>query len=632
MTYRLGGGQPMEQGMETEPDIAELFERAYRRRDADAARVLHERLPALLDAGDRRGAALACLGASTGLASGGRIREARRLVDEGLLLLGSDELELRLELLNNSAVLLLEEGRTAEALEPLLLVPRIAGPGHERLAARATINLAFCLLEVGDLDGAEKWAELAYGRKDGFHDPSHALWVLTEVAEAKGDDEAMAWCEERLLALQPTGAGPRYERRVAARLFGLAKVALWREEWDTAIGRARAARDAFVSTSMNEEPLVCGIVEARGHLGKGDLEAARRGLWVLRTTLTAGPLHTAELEQLLARVELELGHPDRAVPHVRRALELREELRRRLGVAIRVLTERHQQAAFAAREAELTTLNSSLKRTLQEVNQSREALQRRVDEATRELRASLDTLQNEVEERRRAQMAALAANEAKSMFLAKMSHELRTPLNAIRGYAELLGEEIAPELAGDVDAILRATGTLVALIDDLLDLVRIESDGLSLSIEAVELDVELAPTLEEARCRCRERGLGFTVDGTVGRRVLCDPARTRQVLANLLSNAVKFTREGEIRVRLREVGDHVRIAVSDTGIGLRPEDAERVFLPFEQVDAGFTRRAGGTGVGLAVGRYLVGEMGGELTVESQVGCGSTFVFTLPLEG
>ena len=234
-----------------------------------------------------------------------------------------------------------------------------------------------------------------------------------------------------------------------------------------------------------------------------------------------------------------------------------------------------------------------------------------------------------------ARTAAEAANEAKSAFLANMSHELRTPLNGILGYAQILGRERGlsrPHREG-VDTIRRSGEHLLTLIDDILDLSRIEAHKLEL--EAGEFDLgEFVETLADpVRMRARQKGLEFScrLDPGLPAGVRGDERRLRQVLLNLLSNAVKFTEEGSVRLAVERDSAAARVSFSieDTGTGIPESAREKIFQPFEQLtEPGAVVE--GTGLGLAITRELVELMGGELEVDSHPGRGSTFKVALPL--
>jgi signal transduction histidine kinase/CheY-like chemotaxis protein len=239
-------------------------------------------------------------------------------------------------------------------------------------------------------------------------------------------------------------------------------------------------------------------------------------------------------------------------------------------------------------------------------------------------------------EQARADVAA--ASRAKGEFLAVVGHEIRTPMNGVLGMVELLQDmDLAPDARRFVNAIATSGDALLSLITDLLDFEKMDAG--KLEVETVTFDlhgcVADVVVLFGPRASQKELELAWTADAGVARRVRGDPLRLRQVLSNLVGNAIKFTDAGSIRVRLARGesadGNHaVRFEVTDTGVGISPESRARLFRPYEQADVSTARRHGGTGLGLAISERLVRLMGGSLTVESEVGQGSTFSFVLPL--
>ena len=227
-----------------------------------------------------------------------------------------------------------------------------------------------------------------------------------------------------------------------------------------------------------------------------------------------------------------------------------------------------------------------------------------------------------------------AANRHKSEFLANMSHELRTPLNAIIGFSEVLGERMFGELnekqAEYTDDILSSGRHLLSLINEILDLSKVEAGRMEL--ELATFDLPLA--IDNARTFVRERATkhGINLDVTVDERLgdfVGDERKIKQILLNLLSNAVKFTPEGgRIGIKARQADGSVEISVSDTGIGIAPEDQAKIFEEFRQVGGDYAHKREGTGLGLTLAKKFVELHGGKIWVESEVGKGSTFSFTL----
>ena len=237
-----------------------------------------------------------------------------------------------------------------------------------------------------------------------------------------------------------------------------------------------------------------------------------------------------------------------------------------------------------------------------------------------------------------ARDAALAASRSKSAFLANMSHELRTPLNAIIGYAEIIREDVMAsgeeDLTRDINRVMFAARHLLLVIQDVLDLSRIEAGRLDIYPEAVDLRLlveELQGTLQPSVAAAGNR-LDTRID--LQRPVLwTDPLRLQQVLLNVLGNANKFTKQGDITLAVRELhegGRWVVFDIIDTGIGIPADKLDAVFQAFTQADNETTRRFGGTGLGLTISQRLCEMLDGTITVASELGKGSTFTVRLPL--
>jgi PAS domain S-box-containing protein len=233
----------------------------------------------------------------------------------------------------------------------------------------------------------------------------------------------------------------------------------------------------------------------------------------------------------------------------------------------------------------------------------------------------------------RAKEAAEAAARAKGDFLANMSHEIRTPLNGVLGVAGALQQTpLAREQKDMVSLIQSSASALQRMLTDVLDLARIERDGVDIETAAFDLAKAARETAQLFAPRADEKGVRLELDLSAAPlgMVLGDQDRLRQILGNLLSNAVKFTDAGEVRLTVAAAGDRVRMTVADTGIGFDAEFQDRMFARFEQADTSITRRYGGSGLGLSIAKQLAERMGGDLTATSEPGKGATFVLELPL--
>jgi signal transduction histidine kinase len=231
------------------------------------------------------------------------------------------------------------------------------------------------------------------------------------------------------------------------------------------------------------------------------------------------------------------------------------------------------------------------------------------------------------------QAAALEhAMTERSRFFASMSHELRTPINAILGYGELLREgvygELSPTQSGALVRVVHSGRHLLELVNDVLDISKLEAGKLEIYWEPTGLALLLRDLSATVELQARDRKLSLDLDLAEEVTVMTDPGRVRQIVLNLLSNAIKFTDEGGVRLVLRTFGRWAEVRVEDTGPGIDPADQERVFQEFEQSRTAAGR--GGTGLGLPISVRLAGLLGGSLTRHSEPGQGSVFTLRLPL--
>ncbi len=257
----------------------------------------------------------------------------------------------------------------------------------------------------------------------------------------------------------------------------------------------------------------------------------------------------------------------------------------------------------------------------------------------RPLRRALERQRHAEREALESKDAAQHANVAKSEFLAKMSHEIRTPMTAILGYTDLLsGSDITLSDRDNYLTVIRRNGEhLLQLINDILDLSKIEAGKLSMEMCPCDVASVIADVASMMRVRAEQKGISLSVEytGEFPETIVTDSVRLRQALVNLVGNAVKFTERGGVRIVVTFLPQcsggeaAVQIQIIDTGTGVPPEKLEKLFEPFAQADISTSRKYGGTGLGLAITRHITALLGGKMTLESTLGQGSTFVLTVP---
>ena len=374
----------------------------------------------------------------------------------------------------------------------------------------------------------------------------------------------------------------------------------------------------------------------------------RNNLFTLRALLTR--LHDCEiieadsgmaalgrvLEQPVDLILLDVQMPGMDGFETARHLQMTERTR---SIPIVFITAVFKAEEFIHRGFEIGAVDYLTKPIDDSLLLNRIRLYRAIHRRQHQLTLTVEQLRRNEQALSIAKEAAEAANRAKSTFLANMSHELRTPMNAIMGMTDLaLRHATEPKLRDQLSKVIQASRHLLHVINDILDISKIEAERMQLESVTFKLGEVLENLVSLIGQKVTDKGLKLRVDlaSDVSRLTLLgDSLRIGQILLNLAGNALKFTETGAITVRIRLIEDTssdvlLRCEVEDTGIGISPEDKKRLFTAFEQADGSMTRKYGGTGLGLAISKRLAKLMGGDAGVESTLGQGSTFWFTVRL--
>ncbi|MCH8550491.1 MAG: response regulator [Natronospirillum sp.] len=307
---------------------------------------------------------------------------------------------------------------------------------------------------------------------------------------------------------------------------------------------------------------------------------------------------------------------------------------------LRDLSEgRLDQRTELARGGDLRALGEGVNRLAEDLENARDEMQQSVDQATQDLRETLETLEIQNIQLSSARREAMEANEAKTQFLANMSHEIRTPLNGVIGFIKLLDRTSLDQKQRDyVTTIRQSSESLLVIINDILDFLKLDAGKLELERRQINLRELVEDVLDMMAPIAHEKSLelAIMVYDDVPQQVVGDPLRLRQVITNLVNNAVKFTDEGHVVVRVASEGQssthhRVRLAVTDTGPGISRDKQKTLFRAFSQADASTSRRFGGTGLGLIICQRLVQQMSGKIEVDSVEGEGATFAVLIDFE-
>ena len=365
----------------------------------------------------------------------------------------------------------------------------------------------------------------------------------------------------------------------------------------------------------DEEPVIVGRLSRGERIDHFETVRVRKDGTLVDVSLSVSPIRDRD-GRIIGAAKIA-----RDITDAKRLQKAERELNEQLQELATELEQQVEEAQSLQEELEQT--NEELMRSLTDVEESREL--------------ALAAREQALESRRQAERAraeAEKANAAKSEFLANMSHELRTPLNAIAGYVDLLELEIRgtlnPEQRQDLVRIKKSQRTLLRLIEDVLNFAKLESGRLEFHYEPVDMNEFLATLEQFVAPRLGQKRLGYRLEACRSDAVIAlDRDKVEQIMLNLLSNAVKFTDSGEIVVRCDVDRARVHIHVCDTGRGIREDLRESIFEPFVQGDPSLTRTAEGTGLGLSISRQLARAMGGDISIQSELGHGSVFTLTLP---
>ncbi len=281
------------------------------------------------------------------------------------------------------------------------------------------------------------------------------------------------------------------------------------------------------------------------------------------------------------------------------------------------------------------------KKTERELERHRLHLEEMVNERTNELKGSQDALRRSLEDVTAAKKDLEQANarlkeldRLKSLFIASMSHELRTPLNSIIGFTGILLQGLAGGLNSEqrkqLGMVKSSSEHLLSLITDIIDLSKIEAGKIDLSPEPFELSEIVREVLGSFQVVAERKALSLSAEIPLGLMVVSDKRRIRQVLVNLVGNSMKFTEQGSVKVTTQQKDGVIKVSVRDTGMGIKQEDLGRLFKSFSQVTTADAPKHEGTGLGLYLSKKLITLLGGEIGVESELGKGSVFFFTLPM--
>jgi signal transduction histidine kinase/CheY-like chemotaxis protein len=561
------------------------------------------------------------------------------------------QVELRANILLTRGGIDVETGRIADALRHYQQAYRLfQSSENARKQAITLIVIAELFRQGSDFESALRYYQRAYEAYQG--DPVFTVSLINNRANLLNDmqrfNEAVA--EYRVALRQAQQVENNYWR--AHILANLARSQAFAGDLDGARasisqGRQQAARPGG-ERALDDLRVVEALVALQADnvaVARTHIERRFAGVDLATTTLGARPAH-----RIAYTVYARSGNSARALGHLEALRRLDDQTNRiATSTSAALMSARFD---FANQELRIANLKAEELRRNVAFERSRTRLQQTVFAVaalgtllvfallaynlytTRRSRNEIRAANAELEQTNVRLEKALAA---KTEFLATTSHEIRTPLNGILGMTQVMLADgsVSGRLKDRIDIVHGAGLTMKALVDDILDVAKMETGHLSVSLEPTDLHATLGEVTRMWEEQAHAKGLAFLLDSSGAPRwIETDPGRLRQIAFNLLANALKFTESGGItmRVKQRGEGDDARltIAVRDTGIGIAPEKQGDIFESFKQVDSGTTRKYGGTGLGLAICRNLAQALGGDIGVESVEGEGATFTLDIPL--
>lgn len=530
--------------------------------------------------------------------------------------------------------------RPAEALASLQEAFKIfEAVGEKRSQSIALQTIAMLYMDANDLASADKYLGQAAEVYGG--DPRLLLFLYNNrgnvLLQMDRADPAIAQYRKALPIVR-TLDSPVFEARILGNIARALISEKKLDEADAAIGEARGILRGVDDKDAETQLL---SIAANSAYHRGNLVRARalieRSFEGVNLAETALPFRDAHLTAY--NVYRALGEGALALPHLERVRKLGDEAAQlatstNLALMAARFDYANQELRIANLKAEEARREAAFQRTLLfGVGGATLIIITLLSIGLFTIRRSRNQVRAANAELNQTNVALEKALKAKTEFLATTSHEIRTPLNGILGMTQImLRDPSVPMETRDRLGIVHGAGmTMRALVDDILDVAKMETGNLTVELAATDLHAMLKDVTRMWEEQARGKGVGFVLDaGDAPRWIETDSGRLRQMLFNLLSNALKFTEKGEVAVKASTADGRLRIAVSDSGIGIPAEKHEEIFESFRQVDAGTTRKFGGTGLGLAIVRNLARALDGDVSVASVEGEGTTFTIDLPL--